>query len=60
MRVELLDAFALKRGDDVVVVDADGVQLFEYLLGSLEFRLEPAVRRGRGLEKRRSSPRASS
>ena len=41
--LELLDAFALEGGDDVVVVDADGVQVREYLLGSLEFRLEPAV-----------------
>ena len=40
--VELLDAFSLEGGDDVVVVDAGGMQLPEYLLRSLEFRLEPA------------------
>ena len=58
--VELLDAFTLERGDDVVVVDAGGIQLPEYLLRGIEFGLEPSVRRGRDLERRRSSPRASS
>jgi hypothetical protein len=40
--IELLDTFALERGDDVVVVDAGGVQLPEHLLRGVELRFKPS------------------
>jgi hypothetical protein len=40
---ELLNALALERGDDVVVVDADGVELVEQVLRLVEIRLEPKL-----------------
>ena len=40
---ELLDALTLEGRDDVVVIDADGVELVEQVLRLLEIRLEPQL-----------------
>jgi hypothetical protein len=40
---ELLNALTLERRDDIVVVDADGVELVEQVLRLVEIRLEPQL-----------------